>query len=186
MIALLAAVLSLLKQPEPLFDGKTLTGWEARPTSKAGSSGEWKVENGAIVCTGKEPGWLASNESFRDFRLHVEFLPQEKTNSGIFLRSKKDGQPHVTGYELQIWDFQPAGFLSGSLAGTAKAKNPARLKPGQWNTYDVEVRGDRFRIRLNGQLTLDTRDTKSTEGVIGFQCQIDNPISFRNIRIRRR
>lgn len=176
-------LLSAVLLAQSLFDGKSLAGWQARPTSAQGS-GEWKVDNGAIVCTGNEPGWLATNAAFKDFKLHIEFLPQERTNSGIFLRSQKEGQPHVTGYELQIWDFQPAGFLTGSLVGTANATTPAKLLPGKWNIYDIEARGDRFRIKLNGKLTLDARDRKSAEGVIGLQCQKDSPISFRNIWIR--
>ena len=34
--------------------------------------------------------------------------------------SQKEGQPHVSGYELQIWDNQPAGFNTGSLVGSVK------------------------------------------------------------------
>jgi len=49
----------------------------------------------------------------------------------MFLRSQKEGEPHVTGYELQIWDYQPAGFLTGSLVGSVKA-SPANIKPAQW------------------------------------------------------
>jgi hypothetical protein len=177
-------LLATILLAQSLFDGKSLNGWHARPTSVPGTSGEWKVENGVIVCTGSEPGWLSTNASFKDFKLHIEFLPQERTNSGIFLRSPKEGQPHITGYELQIWDFQPAGFLTGSLVGTAKTATPAKLIPGKWNTYEIEARGDRLSIRLNGKPTIDVRDRKSAEGVIGLQCQKDHPISFRNIRMR--
>jgi len=160
-----------------LFDGKTMNGWDSH------AGGEWKIENGAIVCTGAKPGWLGTVQSFGDYRLQLEFRPStEKTNSGIFLRSQKEGQPHITGYELQIWDYQPAGFHTGSLVGTAKAGS-TKIKGGDWNRYDILAQGDHFVITLNGAKLLDTRDSKHAAGVIGFQCQPDNRIEFRNIRL---
>jgi hypothetical protein len=160
-----------------LFDGKSMNGWESH------NGGDWKIEKGAIVCTGAKPGWLGTSQSFSDYHLKLEFLPEtEKTNSGIFLRSQKEGQPHLTGYELQVWDFQPAGFHTGSLVGTAKA-SATKVKPGVWNQYDVLAQGDHFVITLNGAKLLDTKDAKHAAGVIGFQCQKDNHIQFRNIKL---
>ena len=37
---------------QTLFDGKTLNGWEARSTSAPPGTGDWKIENGALVCGG--------------------------------------------------------------------------------------------------------------------------------------
>jgi hypothetical protein len=89
----------------------------------------------------------------------------------------------VTGYELQIWDMQPAGYLTGSLVGSVKA-SPTKIKADAWNTFDVTAKGDHFVVLLNGQKILDARDSKHAEGVIGFQCQVDQKIAFRNIRVR--
>jgi hypothetical protein len=166
-----------------LFDGKTLQGWEARPTSVPASKGDWKVEAGALVCGGATPSWIHTTETFGDFRLTLEFRGAEKVNSGVFLRSRKEGQPHIMGYELQIWDYQPAGYNTGSLVGSLKAE-PAKIVAGDWNTYDIVARGDHFRIVLNGKTLLDARDPKHSSGVIGFQCQRDNRIEFRKIRLQ--
>ena len=165
-----------------LFDGKTLAGWEARPTFEAGNKGDWKVESGSLVCGGTVPSWIGTNNSFSDFRLTLEFRGAEKVNSGVFLRSAKEGQPHVTGYELQIWDYQPAGYHTGSLVGSVKAE-PVRILPGEWNKYDITAKGDHFTVALNGKTVLDTKDSKHSSGVIGFQCQKDNRIEFRNIKL---
>ena len=166
-----------------LFDGKTLQGWEARPTSEPGSKGDWTVQNGSLVCGGTTPSWLHSEASFSDYRLTLEFRGPEKVNSGVFLRSQKEGEPHRTGYELQIWDYQPAGFHTGSLVGTVKA-SPTKILPDQWNRYDITADGDHFVIVLNGKKLLDTRDSAHKSGVIGFQCQKDQRIEFRNIKMR--
>ena len=166
-----------------LFDGKTLNGWEPLPTFSPASSGDWKVEDGAIVCPGTSAGWLASVDTFSDYQLKLQFRGGEKVNSGVFLRSQKEGQPHVTGYELQIWDYQPKGFNTGSLVGSVKAA-PVKIKPDEWNDYDITADGDHYVIVLNGAQLLDAHDSKHLAGLIGFQCQKDNRIAFRNIRVR--
>ena len=164
-----------------LFDGKTLSGWEARPTSSKTANGDWIVEDGAIACPGTSAGWIGTDEIFSDYVLRLEFRGGEKVNSGVFLRSAKEGQPHITGYELQIWDYQPAGYNTGSLVGTVKAP-PTKIIPDQWNKYEITADGDHFLIVLNGTTLLDARDTKHLSGVIGFQCQKDNHVEFRSIR----
>jgi hypothetical protein len=165
-----------------LFDGKTLAGWDARPTSVPTASGDWTVENGALLCPGKTPGWLATSREFTDFHLTLEFRGNEKVNSGVFLRSKKEGQPHITGYELQIWDYQPAGYNTGSLVGTIKAP-PVKILADRWNHYDITATGDHYLIVLNGSTVLDTHQSDHKAGVIGLQCQANNRIEFQNIRI---
>jgi hypothetical protein len=167
----------------PLFDGKTLNGWEARATFAPPATGDWSVADGALVCGGKTPGWIATKEIFRDFRLQLEFKGAATVNSGVFLRSQKEGEPHVTGYELQIWDMQPAGFLTGSLVGTVKA-SPTKIKADSWNQFDITARGDHFVVLLNGQKVLDAHDAKHAAGVIGFQCQANQNIAFRRIRLQ--
>lgn len=167
----------------PLFDGKSLNGWEARATTAAPSTGDWKAADGAIVCGGGSPGWIATTGTYRNFRLQLEFRGAATVNSGVFLRSQKAGEPHVTGYELQIWDMQPAGFLTGSLVGSVKA-SPTKIKADQWNRYDITAQGDHFVVKLNGNTVLDAHDAKHAEGVIGLQCQPKQNIAFRALRIQ--
>jgi len=183
LLALAASLCSAQDGWTALFDGKTLKGWEARPTFEPGNKGDWSVANGALVCGGTSPSWIATDTTFSDFQLTLEFRGPEKVNSGVFLRSKKEGEPHVTGYELQIWDYQPAGFLTGSLVGSVKAQ-PVKIRANQWNQYDITAKGDQFKIVLNGKTVLDAKDSKHREGVVGFQCQKEQRIEFRNIKIK--
>jgi hypothetical protein len=160
-----------------LFDGKTLHGWESHWAQ------DWTAADSALACSAAEPSWLSTSASFSDFVLKVEFRGAASVNSGIFLRSQKEGQPHITGYELQIWDYQPAGYNTGSLVGSLKAA-PVKILPDQWNRYEITARGDHFVVVLNGTQLLDGRDSKHASGVIGFQCQKNNKIEFRNIKLR--
>jgi hypothetical protein len=187
MRPLLFLAISLLASAQnwtPLFDGKTMNGWTPRATFSAPGTGDWKIENGAIACGGTQSGWLSTNTSFKDFQLQLEFKGPADVNSGVFLRSQKEGQPHETGYELQIWDMQPAGYLTGSLVGSVKAPPAPKIKANDWNHFDITAKGDHFLVKLNGKTILDAHDSKHTEGTIGLQCQPKQLISFRNIRIK--
>jgi hypothetical protein len=173
-----AAALDAASEWKSLFDGKSLNGWEAH-----GDAEDWRVENGALVCGGTVAGWLGTTDTFSDFVLRLEFRGAARVNSGVFLRSEKQGQPHVTGYELQIWDYQPAGYNTGSLVNSLKAQ-PAQILADEWNKYEIHAEGDHFVVTLNGKTLLDGRDSKHSSGVIGLQCMPKNPISFRNLSIR--
>lgn len=166
-----------------LFDGKSLEGWEPHATFAAPATGDWRIEDEAISCPGTTAGWLASNDTFSDFILKLQFRGGEKVNSGVFLRSQKTGQPHQTGYELQIWDYQPQGYNTGSLVGSLKA-SPVKIVADAWNNYEISAKGDHFTIVLNGKTLLDDRDSKHASGVIGFQCQKGNRIQFRSIKLK--
>src|SRR4051812_46915221 len=161
-----------------VFDGKTLNGWEPH-----GGAEDWKVEDGALACAATGPSWLGTSAEFSDYVLKLQFRGSGKVNSGVFLRSRKEGQPHLTGYELQIWDYQPAGYNTGSLVGSVKA-SPTKIKPNDWNKYEITADGDHFVVNLNGKTVLDAHDSKHASGVIGFQCQKDQHIEFRNIQLQ--
>ena len=162
-----------------LFDGKSLARWEAH----GGGSSDWKAEGGTLSCAPTAPSWLGTVDNYSNFVLRLEFKGAEKVNSGVFIRSQKEGQPASTGYEVQIWDYQPGGYNTGSLVNSIKA-DPVKIIPDQWNSYEISAQGDHYVIVLNGKKILDGSDSKHASGVIGLQCQPNNPISFRNLKLQ--
>ena len=160
-----------------LFDGSTLKGWEPHQTAT------WGVADGAIFCSADTAGWLGTVDTFADFNLKVEFRGPAQVNSGVFLRSQKQGGPAQTGYELQIWDFH-AQYKTGALVNTMEAA-PTKILADQWNSLDVTADGDHFVVVLNGQKLLDGHDPKHASGILGFQYNINTgKIEFRNVKIR--
>lgn len=178
LLLLLATGSVYAQNAKALFDGATLNGWEAHQDGE-----DWRVDNGTLVCGGKGSGWLGTTQAFGDFVLRLEFRGADRVNSGVFLRSQKEGQPHITGYELQIWDYQPAGYNTGSLVNSLKAE-PTKILADEWNRYEIRAEGDHFVVVLNGKTILDGRDPKHSSGVIGLQCMRNNPIAFRNLSIQ--
>lgn len=88
----------------PIFDGKTLKGWE-------GDSTYWKVENGYLVGQ-VTPATLLKTNTFiiwqqgqpADFELKAEFRITKSGNSGINYRSEMvENLPHaLKGYQADI------------------------------------------------------------------------------------
>ena len=88
----------------PIFDGRTLQGWEGDPLY-------WRVENGAIVGE-VTPQTLLQRNTFLvwrggtvdDFELRVEYRITNPGNSGISYRNAEvPGVPHaLTGYQADL------------------------------------------------------------------------------------
>src|SRR5580704_4704043 len=92
-------------EPKPLFDGKTLNGWEGE-TEKT-----WRVEEGAIVGGSLDAvvprnEFLCTEKSFGDFELKLKFRllgDRKQANAGVQFRTKRIPKNHeVIGYQADI------------------------------------------------------------------------------------
>jgi hypothetical protein len=184
---------------ELLFDGKTLDHWHSIKLNPG--AGSWRVRKG-ILTWEKGGSWLATDETFYDFVLRLEYRTGPASNSGIFLRSGPEGNPAFSGMELQILSDagKPAGVHStGALYGAvAPAKNMAKAD-GEWNRVEVTLIRRTLAVNWNGARALDVnlddpkyRDAQERpladrlpEGHIGLQAySTGTPVEFRNIRIK--
>lgn len=159
-----------------LFDGQTLFGWEKSANT------DWHVEDGTIVAEAGEKGLLCTSLPFADYELHVEFMAQPQTNSGVFLRTPlHPTDPRQDCYELNI---APADnpFPTGSLVGRLKVDRDT--SGTGWRSFDVTCRGGTIVVRLDGEETLHYEDPAPLKsGLIGLQFN-EGRVAFRNIRLR--
>jgi outer membrane protein assembly factor BamB len=178
-----------------LFDGKTLDGWEG-----AGQAAEkcWKVEDGAIVCTGEKGPWLRSKEEFGDFNLRLEYKLKAAGNSGVYIRVPADGKHHGdgAGIEVQTLDDRHGKYreikpyqYTGSLYAIAPATSHVGKDPGEWNSLEINCRGTKYHITHNGTLIVAADEHaypelagRLTKGFLGLQNHSEE-VWFRNIRI---
>jgi hypothetical protein len=170
--------------PEPLFNGKDLTGWQPDNPSKL----HWTVKDGAIV---NESGGanLKTTRKFQDFKLHVEFNCPNLGNSGIYLRGR---------YEVQV-EYEKPGVEDklhemGSIYGMLAPAGDVPRKPGEWETFDITLLGRTVTIVRNGVTTIDHQEIPgitggaldANEGEPGpFYLQGDHTggMKFRNITV---
>ncbi len=182
-----------------LFDGKTLTNWHS--IKQLPDAGSWRARKGVLTWV-KGGSWLATDDTYYDFTLRLEYRTGPQSNSGIFLRASPSGNPAFSGMELQILSDagKPAGVHStGSIYG-AVAPSKSMAKPdGEWNQVEITVLKRGVRAVWNGEKILDVNlddpryqnaqerplAARAPFGHIGLQAyESGAPVEFRNIRIK--
>ena len=171
-------------KPEPLFNGKDLTGWEPDRPDRS----HWIAQDGYLV-NEKNGANLRTTRMFDDFKLHVEVNCPDRGNSGLYLRGR---------YEMQI-EYEAAGVEDayhsmGAIYGMAAVTKELPRKPGEWETFDITLIGRRVTVVRNSVTVIDNQEIAgitggaldSREGDPGpFYIQGDHTggIKFRNITI---
>ena len=146
----------------------------------------WSAGDGAIQASagGKDPGYLVSKASYKDFALRAEFWASDDANSGIFLRC---ANPAVITdencYEANIFDQRPdPTYGTGAIVKVAKV-DPMPKAGGKWNTYEITASGTRLVLVFNGIKTVDVEDAKLASGPIALQWG-RGTIRFRKVEIK--
>jgi hypothetical protein len=170
--------------PEPLFNGKDLTGWE--PVGPNAS--HWKVEDGLLLNTAHGAN-LKSTRTFEDFKVHYEVNCPDDGNSGFYLRGRYEVQ-----IEYEPLTSNPVERRIGSVYGRIAPQPTLPRAPGQWETFDVTLVGRMVTEVHNGVTVIDH---KEIEGITGgaldanegdpgpFYIQGDHTggLKFRNITV---
>ena len=168
----------------PLFDGKVLGDWTAV------GNANWRVEDGAIVADkttaaiGTAGGHLVTKNSYKNHMIYAEFWADEKANSGIFIRCK---DPKVIGartcYEVNIYDTRPdPSYGTGAIVNFAEV-NPMPKAANKWNTFEITANERHIVVVLNGQKTVDLRNTMFEEGHFTLQWGA-GVIKFRKVAVK--
>ena len=169
-------------QKQSLFNGKNLDGWKVYGTEK------WYVDNGTLVCESgpdKEYGYLATDQSYKNFELTVQFKQEADGNSGVFFHSSIEGTK-ITGWQAEV---APAGKHTGGIyesygRGWLIQPAPDReqyLKQGEWNTMKVIVKDNKVTTILNGHEMISLTDDKigAANGQIALQIHSGGGIKVR-------
>ena len=165
-------------KPIKLFNGTNIDGWHAMGTN------QWVVEAG-VLRSPHSGANLVTDNTFDDFKLHIEFRCPAGSNSGIYLRGR---------YEVQIEDSkgkEPQKDLMGAIYGFLTPSEMAAKSAGEWQTYDITLIGRMVTIVANGKQiicnqaipgitggALDSRE--EAPGPIYIQGD-HGPIEYRNI-----
>ena len=198
----------------PIFDGKTLDGWDGNPAF-------WSVKDGCIVgqTTAENPTkgntfliWRGGEPG--DFELKAEFKLTNH-NSGIQVRSFEAGKWVLGGYQA---DMESSGKYMGICYGerfrgilamrgdrtvigddhkpkvVGTVGDPAELLKKidltGWNEYHIIARGWTITEKINGatmsEVTDEDAEMRRAKGLIGFQLHAGPPmkVEFRNVQLK--
>lgn len=195
LILLLAAMTLALAADEPgfvpLFDGKTLQGWEGDPRL-------WKVEDGTLAGSTEGVPPIEQNtfliyrgREFGNFTLRAQ-VKLRNGNSGIQFRSEELPGFVVKGYQADMAQGNWWGSIyeergtRGVMVNGWKGKAETVVKADDWNDVEVHCEGDLIQIRVNGLLTAELKDSVKLKGILALQLHRGPPMRvwFRNLRIK--
>ncbi|MFE3431987.1 ThuA domain-containing protein [Streptomyces sp. NPDC059171] len=174
----------------PIFNGKTLQGW------KQAGPGRFSVSDGALHSEGGMGLLTYQAKELTSYSLKLDWKMAGDDNSGVFVGFPMSDDPWSAvdnGYEIQIDATDAADRTTGAVYGFKSANIKARDRvlrpPGQWNSYEIKVQGERLRIFLNGVKINDFTNTDPArslkDGYIGLQNHgADDQVSFRNIQLK--
>ncbi len=171
-----------------LFDGST-TGW-----SQAGP-GSFTNTDATLTSTGGMGLYWYSAKQFTSYSLKLDWKLAGDDNTGVFIGFPPSTDPWSAvnnGYEIQIDATDAADRTTGAVytfkSANIAARDAALNPPGEWNTYELLVEGERLRVYLNGVQINDFTNTdpvRSLAGHIGLQNHgAGDDASIRNVRIK--
>lgn len=156
---------------ESLFNGTDLTGWYSYLPSQGVNrdpEGVFRVENGTLHVLGvenkgtREFGYLATQKSYSDYQLRLEFrwgerrfAPREfdKRDSGVVyhVTGRDEVWPQGVEYQIQEGDTGDFWLLGGTtLTTTVESPHPDEPRYEQNGTPYTSRRGDFVRIIKDG------------------------------------
>jgi len=199
---------------QPIFDGKTLKGWEGKP-------GFWTVEDGAITGRTTKENPTKGNTfliwrdgELKDFELRLKFRI-ENHNSGIQYRSKDLGKFVVGGYQADfesgekwtgiLYEEKGRGILAkrgtkvvidenGNKQVVGKTADSKAIldsiKKQGWNEYTIVAKGNHLVQKVNGLVTVDVTDKQASKaaksGILALQLHAGPPmvVQFKDVRLK--
>ena len=188
MFCLVCQILSVRAQTgrippgfKPIFNGKDLSGWHISRSTHQGTTPDFHVENGVIICREKpygQGGLLMTDKNYRNFELYIEAKIDSFSNGGIFIRSNEGG----AAYQIEMILPGNTGDLLGERIPVSKgARALGREKvwrANDWNTFRIRMVGDTPHISLwiNDVFMYEVQEPKNDfiagakEGRIALQC----------------
>jgi hypothetical protein len=185
VLPLLVLTASACAQPwTPLFDGRSLNGWETSGKAR------WTVEKGVLIGRQAEDGSagdLFSKERFTNFEVEAEWSMKWPANSGFWFKYQGPG----TGCQADFLDQKgEPGILSGSIycigpKFVAENRNSKTVNKDGWNRLRMVVRGDKVQVWMNGAQVADATITVFPgPGQVGLQVHPGKDFEGMEIRLR--
>lgn len=162
----------------PLFNGRDLSGWTFRnakakkawtvcddvridPANEARleAIGKGGSPHAVLLCGGDGRGSdLHTTTNFYDYELYLEFTVPKGSNSGVYNRGL---------FEIQIFDSfgvkEPAFHDCGALYERARPRTNLAKAPGEWQSYDIIMKGKKLSLKWNGQIVYQDIDFREGE-----------------------
>ena len=186
-----------------LWNGKDLTGWQLVTNPAADIKSVCSIKSDSVLAVaGKPVGYLATIDTFENYKLHVEyrwpFDTVKSRNSGVLLHISSgpiDRNIWPLSFQVQTKITRAGDLLpmagakfAEPLTSPAGAKTPVldRQKPdsekplGEWNIVDIVCRDSTIECTINGVIQNRVTKCEPHSGKLGIQLE-GFPFELRNI-----
>lgn len=175
-----------LREPlgESIFNGTDLSGWWC-----PGKANAWQAIDGELVLAERGGNYLRTEKAFGNYTLSFEYKAQKGCNSGLGIRTPRDGWPSGDGMELQMIDHPNVD--KGGMMSIYRNVPPLAVahKSEEWNQLVVKAEGRMISAWMNGELVQQANTGREPElkhrhlaGWIGFQDH-GKRIQIRHLRL---
>lgn len=180
-----------------LFNGKDLSGWTYYLRgSDQKMEDVWSVQDGILICKGRPAGYIRTKESYKNFKLIVEWRwPEDKKpgNSGVLVRMMGEDKVWPKSIEAQLqsgnagdfWNIDKFQMTTAPerTRGRNTKKTKGNEKPiGQWNKYEITCDGGTVTLSVNGEVLNEATDCAEVAGPICLQSE-GAEIHFRTVKL---
>lgn len=198
-------------QSENLFNGKDLTGWYIdipEMDNDASLKSSFLVREGLLVSMGNPQGHLISNDSYKDYRLEIEYrFAGEPGNCGVlvhastpralygmFPKSIEVQMMHenagdfwcivedikVPNMEKRRGKKEEWGITEGKKRRILNLTDNSEKPLGEWNSMKIECLDNRLKVWVNGDLVNEGYDCTANKGQIALQAE-GAEVEFRKV-----
>ena len=160
-----------------LFDGNSLSGWEALELGKVKGGSHWEVKDGMIEGSGTQSMLYSPRGDYKNFRFRAELKINDGGNSGMYIRTPKEAT-FTNGYEIQVNSTHKDPVKTGSVY-TYVLIYKQLVPPDTFFTQEIEAVDVMYRgkmvtkltISVNGEVlyTFQDFDRSWTVGHFAFQ-----------------
>ncbi len=202
------------RSTSPLFNGVDLSGWHT-DVPQGDGGGElppsFVVRDGLLVSQGSPEGHLITDESYRNYRLTVEYRwPGEPGNCGILVHASTprrlygmfpqsiECQMHVgnagdfwcIGEDIVVPDMvqrrgpqERWGVDEGLARRIQNLTDDSEHAPGEWNEMVIECRGSSIEVWVNGDKVNHGTNCTADRGQIAIQAE-GAACEFRKVELK--
>jgi len=203
LAGLLSAGPAGAQAPPPLVSPSAalnLAAWELVSVLPLPISDVCAEKDGVVAVSGTPVSYIATRNTFRNYRLHAEWRWIGKPgNGGVLVHissGPKDRQWPIC-YQIQLKNTAVGDLLpmAGASFGQPLSTPPGAATPlltragpdserpaGEWNACDIICLDDTIEVRINGVVQNRVTRCTLTEGRVGFQLE-GTPFELRNVSV---
>jgi hypothetical protein len=164
-------------KPIVLFDGSSLEGFDVIGCQAKIVDGAIKLESGN--------GLIQTKKQYTNFVLSYEWkaLGEKMWDSGLYFRYQEvpAGRPWPKDFQINL-----RKGMEGDIGGFKDGKNLVPTKQGDWNKFELTVKGSKASLRVNDEPSWEVDGIAEPKGWIAIQAEVPGggQFLFRNIQIK--